>query len=140
MHKYLADAGVDGVKVDAQSGIGTFGSGQGGGAALTRAAVSAVESSVKAAFGRDKDLGSRSDGLTGVVGAAGRVPGGNPGMGRVGGSWVKKPFQALSRLNPLSYFLKRGRSVEVSKPQRVDDAAVALVGCMCHRCRLNCLG
>ena len=51
MHNYLSDAGIDGVKVDAQSGIGTFGSGFGGGSALTRAAVQAVETSVKSAFG-----------------------------------------------------------------------------------------
>lgn len=45
MHEYLADAGVDGVKVDAQSGIASF-----GGATVAKKAVDAVESSVKAAF------------------------------------------------------------------------------------------
>lgn len=50
MHEYLADAGVDGVKVDAQSGIGAFGHGFGGGANFARAVVRAVEDSVKQAF------------------------------------------------------------------------------------------
>lgn len=52
MHEYLADAGVDGVKVDAQSGIGAFGSGFGGGANFARAVVRAAEDSVKHAFAK----------------------------------------------------------------------------------------
>lgn len=51
MHEYLADAGVDGVKVDAQSGIGAFGTGRGGGATLTREVVRSVEESARKAFG-----------------------------------------------------------------------------------------
>ena len=50
MHTYLAQSGVDGLKVDAQSGLGAFGSGRGGGAALVRLAVSAMEDSARAAF------------------------------------------------------------------------------------------
>ena len=45
MHAYLADAGVDGVKVDAQAGLATF-----GGSNLVKECVTAVESSVKRAF------------------------------------------------------------------------------------------
>jgi raffinose synthase len=52
MHKYLADAGVDGVKVDAQSGIGAFGQGYGGGSTFARTVVRAVEDSVKTAFAK----------------------------------------------------------------------------------------
>lgn len=44
MHEYLADSGADGVKVDAQAGIATFGS------AVARAAVQAMEKSVKNTF------------------------------------------------------------------------------------------
>lgn len=36
IHSYLADSGVDGVKIDAQSGIGAFGFGNGGGPAVVR--------------------------------------------------------------------------------------------------------
>lgn len=50
MHEYLAAAGIDGVKVDAQSGIGSFGSGNGGGVAFARAVVRAAEDSVRSAF------------------------------------------------------------------------------------------
>jgi raffinose synthase len=52
MHEYLADAGIDGVKVDAQSGIAQFGVGNGGGSRFARACVSAVETSVKKAFNK----------------------------------------------------------------------------------------
>ncbi len=50
MHSYLSAAGVDGVKVDAQSGVGAFGRGLGGGPAVVQACVKAVETSVKQAF------------------------------------------------------------------------------------------
>ena len=46
MHSYLSDAGVDGVKIDAQSGLGVFGDGAGGGAASVRRHVHAMEASV----------------------------------------------------------------------------------------------
>ena len=36
MHSYLRDAGVDGVKVDCQAGVGLVGSHMGGGASLSR--------------------------------------------------------------------------------------------------------
>jgi HEPN domain-containing protein len=45
-----AEAGADGVKVDAQAGIGIFGVGRGGGSALAQACVQAMEKSVKSAF------------------------------------------------------------------------------------------
>jgi len=46
LHGYLADAGVDGVKVDGQSGMGPF-----GGAALVRTMVHEMERSVAKHFG-----------------------------------------------------------------------------------------
>lgn len=46
----LAEAGADGVKVDAQAGIGIFGVGRGGGSAMAKACVQAMEKSVKSAF------------------------------------------------------------------------------------------
>lgn len=51
IHGYLKDSGVDGVKVDAQAGVGTFGEGVGGGPALVREATQAMERSVTEAFG-----------------------------------------------------------------------------------------
>lgn len=56
IHEYLAEAGADGVKVDAQSGIGVFGTGNGGGSALAKACVTSMEKSVKNAFGKDVNL------------------------------------------------------------------------------------
>ena len=50
MHSYLADSGVDGVKIDAQSGLGPFGAGAGGGPDYVRNAVRAMEASVSEHF------------------------------------------------------------------------------------------
>ncbi|GLC45302.1 hypothetical protein PLESTB_000307100 [Pleodorina starrii] len=46
MHRYLADSGVDGVKVDCQAGVGLIGSAMGGGAALSATYQASLESSV----------------------------------------------------------------------------------------------
>ena len=51
MHQYLAAAGVDGVKVDAQSGLGPMAAGQGGGPSVVRAYTEALERSVAERFG-----------------------------------------------------------------------------------------
>ncbi|GFR50303.1 hypothetical protein Agub_g12493, partial [Astrephomene gubernaculifera] len=50
MHRYLADCGVDGVKVDCQAGVGLIGSAMGGGAALSATYQGALEGSVAAHF------------------------------------------------------------------------------------------
>lgn len=50
IHSYLADAGVDGVKIDAQSGLGPFGAGAGGGPEFVRRSVRAMEASVSEYF------------------------------------------------------------------------------------------
>ena len=50
IHSYLADAGIDGVKIDAQSGLGPFGKGVGGGPEMVRRQVHAMESSVSKYF------------------------------------------------------------------------------------------
>ena len=129
MHRYLADAGVDGVKVDAQAGIGTFGAGNGGGAALARAAVRAVEESVKSAFAPAAPLvdvegygelqAARLDGVAvaipevSVRGIARLV--GSP-MRRVRAMWARTRQDLPAAISPL----------------RLSDAPVALVGCMCH--------
>lgn len=46
MHKYLHNAGIDGVKVDCQAGVGLAGSALGGGPALSRKYHAALEESV----------------------------------------------------------------------------------------------
>jgi len=50
IHGYLQDAGVDGVKIDAQSGIGPMGDGFGGGPHMVRGQVHAMEASVSEHF------------------------------------------------------------------------------------------
>jgi raffinose synthase len=50
IHSYLARSGVDGVKVDAQSGLGPFGKGLGGGPSFVRRSVRAMEASVEEHF------------------------------------------------------------------------------------------
>ena len=50
IHTYLAQSGVDGVKIDAQSGMGVFGDGMGGGPAMVRRQVRAMEASVREHF------------------------------------------------------------------------------------------
>ena len=49
-HSYLRRSGVDGVKIDAQSGMGTFGEGMGGGPSMVRRQVHAMEASVSSHF------------------------------------------------------------------------------------------
>jgi hypothetical protein len=56
MHTYLAESGIDGVKVDAQSGIGAFGVGNGGGSTIAQACVRAVENSAKIAFTSNTEI------------------------------------------------------------------------------------
>lgn len=51
MHSYLKEAGVDGVKVDGQACIGQCGQGTGGGPALSRHWITALEDSVEKYFG-----------------------------------------------------------------------------------------
>jgi len=51
MHSYLKDAGIDGVKVDGQSLLGQCGQGLGGGPALCKRFVTALEDSVQKHFG-----------------------------------------------------------------------------------------
>jgi raffinose synthase len=50
MHAYLADAGVSGVKVDCQAGVGLVGSSIGGGPAAAATAHRALEDSIAAHF------------------------------------------------------------------------------------------
>ncbi|MEW5300241.1 MAG: hypothetical protein WDW36_003183 [Sanguina aurantia] len=50
MHKYLADSGVDGVKVDCQAGVGLIGSASDGGAAMSKRFHMALEGSVAEHF------------------------------------------------------------------------------------------
>ena len=50
IHSYLAESGVDGVKIDAQSGLSSFGRGLGGGPHMVRRYVQAMEASVKEHF------------------------------------------------------------------------------------------
>lgn len=50
MHSYLADATVDGVKIDAQSGLGALGEGVGGGPSFVRQQVHAMEESAAEFF------------------------------------------------------------------------------------------
>ena len=51
IHRYLRESGLDGVKVDAQGAMGTFGEGNGGGPELVRHFTSAMEGSVSDNFG-----------------------------------------------------------------------------------------
>lgn len=103
MHSYLKDAGVDGVKVDAQSGIGALGSGLGGGSIFARAAVQAVELSVKSAFG--KNLNVQIDRIT-------KLP-----------SWLQYKTKSKS-----TQIFDNHQTTEA--PMSKD--AVPLIACMCH--------
>ena len=120
MHKYLAEAGVDGVKVDAQSGIGSF-----GGSALVRSVVQAVEGSVKTAFVANNDSNGRTSDSSPVTST--------PKLGR-------KIQLALSRAR--NNRLKQPSALEdsfsspaappLNAPLEHCDAPVSMVGCMCH--------
>jgi len=51
LHSYLRESGVDGVKVDAQSGLGSLAAGIGGGPHVVRQYTEALEASVEESFG-----------------------------------------------------------------------------------------
>ena len=53
LHAPLVEAGVDGVKVDVQSGVASLGGSSGGGSRIARIYVEALEQSVKARFAQD---------------------------------------------------------------------------------------
>jgi raffinose synthase len=104
MHSYLMDAGVDGVKVDAQSGLGALGSGLGGGSIFTRAAVQAVETSVKSTFGKRT----------------------NVQIGRI------KDARILDRVLPLWFQEKLSiQNYQITEAPNAKDS-VPLIACMCH--------
>ena len=113
MHAYLAAAGVDGVKVDAQSGIGAFGRGRGGGSAFTARCVQAVEKSVREFF--PHAVGGGSEGSFGKDNAL-QAPGNASHW-----NFRFKLRQLISR--------SRGR-LPLSAPPHQE--ALALTGCMCH--------
>jgi len=60
MHSYLKASGVDGVKVDGQSAIGQCGQGLGGGPAMARHFVTALENSVTQQFGSSECISCMS--------------------------------------------------------------------------------
>lgn len=117
MHTYLADAGIDGVKVDAQSGIGAFGVGNGGGSTIAQACVRAVENSAKSAFSAGSRLKfSEKNALFNLqlqqrVGTLGQIV--RSARGILG----------LSAQN---------RAQEVDSGGLLKDSPLALTGCMCH--------
>eukprot|EP00898_Chlorokybus_atmophyticus_P002977 jgi/Chlat1/3680/Chrsp24S00277 len=57
MHTYLSDAGIDGVMVDVQAGVGPMGSGYGGGPSLVKTYTKELESSVKKHFPEGSVMG-----------------------------------------------------------------------------------
>ena len=61
LHSPLAAAGVDGVKVDVQSGVPALGGGVGGGPHLARLYTKAMEASVAEHFGTARDVGVGGD-------------------------------------------------------------------------------
>jgi hypothetical protein len=120
MYSYLADSGVDGVKVDAQSGIGSFGSGNGGGSNIARASVTAMEKNVRLFFGNPvikSALGSDENTLGST-------------------STRSSPFRLLPMIqsirNRLFYRKSRPDSVLNATTATPDLSPVSLVGCMCH--------
>ncbi|CAJ1409057.1 unnamed protein product [Effrenium voratum] len=56
LHGFLQDAGVDGVKVDGQSILSQVGQGQGGGPAVSRKYISALEASAQKHFGSASEV------------------------------------------------------------------------------------
>jgi Raffinose synthase or seed imbibition protein Sip1 len=117
MHTYLADAGIDGVKVDAQSGIGAFGVGNGGGSTIAQACVRAVENSAKSAFSAGSRLKfSEKNALFNLqlqqrVGTLGQI--------------VRKTRGILG-------LSAQNRAQEVDSGGLLKDSPLALTGCMCH--------
>eukprot|EP00898_Chlorokybus_atmophyticus_P002255 jgi/Chlat1/302/Chrsp1S03062 len=57
MHSYLANAGIDGLKVDVQAGVGAMGTGYGGGSSLVKRYTEALETSVKRHFPEGSVMG-----------------------------------------------------------------------------------
>ena len=117
MHSYLADAGIDGVKVDAQSGIGAFGVGNGGGSTIAQACVRAVENSAKRAFSAGNRLKfSEKNALFNLqlqqrVGTLGSI---------------------VRRARGLLGLSAQKRAQEVDQGGLLKDSPLALTGCMCH--------
>jgi Raffinose synthase or seed imbibition protein Sip1 len=117
MHTYLADAGIDGVKVDAQSGIGAFGVGNGGGSTIAQACVRAVENSAKSAFSAGSRLKfSEKNALFNLqlqqrVGTLGQI--------------VRKTRGILG-------LSAQNRAQEVDSGGLLKDSPLALTGCMCY--------
>ena len=114
MHTYLAEAGIDGVKVDAQSGIGAFGVGNGGGSTIAQACVRAVENSAKSAFASQRAV-TVKDALFNL--------------------------QLQQKVGTLGSIVRKTRSIlGLSAQKRVEefdhggilDSPLALTGCMCH--------
>jgi raffinose synthase len=60
MHTQLAQAGIDGVKVDSQAITATLGEGRGGGAAFARAYITEMEKSVQENFGQNSCINCMS--------------------------------------------------------------------------------
>eukprot|EP00595_Chromulina_sp_UTEXLB2642_P003101 CAMPEP_0196764436 /NCGR_PEP_ID=MMETSP1095-20130614/6122_1 /TAXON_ID=96789 ORGANISM="Chromulina nebulosa, Strain UTEXLB2642" /NCGR_SAMPLE_ID=MMETSP1095 /ASSEMBLY_ACC=CAM_ASM_000446 /LENGTH=559 /DNA_ID=CAMNT_0042120023 /DNA_START=467 /DNA_END=2143 /DNA_ORIENTATION=+ len=102
IHEYLADSGADGVKVDAQSGVSIFGSGNGGGSAIAQACVQAMEKSVVNTFGKLNQTEVITTTLLGKI---------------------KKYVNLSSKY--VTRWLKSDNTV-------VGDNAFTLEGCMCH--------
>lgn len=117
MHTYLADAGIDGVKVDAQSGIGAFGVGNGGGSTIAQACVRAVENSAKSAFASGRKF-KFSDTITPL-----NLQLSNPVSAL--GSVVRKGREILGMST-------QKRAQEVDQGGLLNDSPLALTGCMCH--------
>ena len=138
MYSYLRDSGIDGVKVDAQSGIGSFGLGNGGGANIARACVSAMEKNVRFFFGNDSVL------LNNLVNIS------NAAVDSINGTTTS----STSSLNTNKYwrYLPSFRSVRnrfsfpatdsiltknelishSDPPPELPFSPLSLVGCMCH--------
>ena len=108
-------------QVDAQSGIGAFGAGNGGGPTIAQACVRAVENSVKVAFGRPPTALPE--------GAAATARGGMWSLLRgAGGGGVRGLF------GPRSGALSSAATAAAAAAAAGtgENRPVALVGCMCH--------
>ena len=121
MHTYLAEAGIDGVKVDAQSGIGAFGVGNGGGSTIAQACVRAVENSAKSAFSSQRAV-TVKDALFNLqlqqkVGTIGSI------VRRVRGVLG---LSALKRAEEIDQGGVQGGA------RGLLETPLALTGCMCH--------
>jgi len=113
MHSYLMDAGVDGVKVDAQSGIGALGSGMGGGSVFSRAAVQAVELSVKTAFGKRFTAQ-----INRIKKSSSRI--------------LDKILPTVSHNESTAQHANNALIYHPSQQSSIDSDSVPLIACMCH--------